>query len=65
MNPHIRGKGYGRKLIVACGKAAEDKGCGKLYWLTQHENVTAKRLYDTIGKSEFTEYRVKFPTDKW
>lgn len=65
VNPDIRGKGYGRKLIVACGQAAEEKGCYKYYWLTQHENETARRLYDTFGKSGFAEYRIKLPAEKW
>ena len=65
VNPDIRGKGYGRKLIVACGKAAEEKGCSKYYWLTQHENAVARKLYDTFGQSGFAEYRIKLPTDKW
>jgi GNAT superfamily N-acetyltransferase len=65
VNPDIRGKGYGRKLIVACGKAAEEKGCSKYYWLTQHENTVARKLYDTFGESGFAEYRIKLPSDKW
>ncbi|KAJ4288442.1 D-amino-acid N-acetyltransferase [Kalmusia sp. IMI 367209] len=65
VNPDIRGKGYGRKLIVACGKAAEERGCSKYYWLTQHENAVARKLYDTFGESRFAEYRIKLPNDKW
>ncbi|KAJ4360064.1 D-amino-acid N-acetyltransferase [Didymosphaeria variabile] len=65
VNPDIRGKGYGRKLIVACGKAAEERGCSKYYWLTRHENAVARKLYDTFGDSGYAEYRVKLPSDKW
>ncbi|KAF9734445.1 hypothetical protein PMIN06_004640 [Paraphaeosphaeria minitans] len=65
VNPDIRGKGYGRKLIVACGQVAQERGCSKYYWSTQNENIAARKLYDTFGQSEFLEYRIKLPTDKW
>ena len=44
--PEARGQGLGRALIedlVAIGRA---KGWQRLYWLTEIENATARRLYD-------------------
>ena len=44
--PEARGKGLGRALIedlVAIGRA---RGWRRLYWLTEIENATARRLYN-------------------
>ena len=44
--PEARSQGLGRALIedlVAIGRA---KGWQRLYWLTEIENATARRLYD-------------------
>ncbi len=44
--PEARGRGLGRALIedlVAIGRA---RGWRRLYWLTEIENATARRLYD-------------------
>ena len=44
--PQARGQGLGRALIedlVAIGRAS---GWRRLYWLTEIENSTARRLYD-------------------
>ena len=44
--PEARGNGLGRALIedlVAIGRA---RGWRRLYWLTEIENATARRLYD-------------------
>ena len=44
--PEARGRGLGRALIedlIAIGRA---RGWQRLYWLTEIENATARRLYD-------------------
>ena len=44
--PEARGQGLGRALIedlIAIGRA---RGWQRLYWLTEIENATARRLYD-------------------
>ncbi|KAH8894507.1 putative acetyltransferase [Thozetella sp. PMI_491] len=64
VDPEIRGKGYGRKLIEATADAAQKKGCGRLYWATKEDNTTARRLYDSVAKYEFVMYRMPLPTDQ-
>jgi GNAT superfamily N-acetyltransferase len=54
----LRGKGHGRKLIMATHQAAKDKGCGRLYWATKESNATARRLYDSVGELEFVQYKM-------
>lgn len=58
IDPNIRSKGYGRKMMLAVRDAAKEMGCFRLEWATQHGNVVARRLYDTLGSCEFVEYRM-------
>lgn len=52
-----RGTGAGRALIEAVYQAADAAGCGDVYWLTQQDNVVARRLYDRIGApTDFMKY---------
>jgi GNAT superfamily N-acetyltransferase len=56
-DPDVRGKGVGRALIEAVYAAADREGCPAVYWLTQDFNVTARKLYDRIGKvTPFIKY---------
>ncbi|NRB16783.1 MAG: GNAT family N-acetyltransferase [Rhodobacteraceae bacterium] len=58
--PECRGTGVGRALIEAVYGAADVKGNGSVYWLTQDFNQTARRLYDRVGKqTPFIRYQRK------
>lgn len=48
-DPSVRGQGVGRRLIEAVYRAADDEGAETVYWMTQHFNETARKLYDRIG----------------
>ncbi|WIY24090.1 GNAT family N-acetyltransferase [Parasedimentitalea psychrophila] len=59
-SPKCRGTGVGRALIEAVYGAADVKGNGSVYWLTQDFNQTARRLYDRVGKqTPFIRYQRK------
>jgi len=47
--PDQRGKGVGRALIEAVHGEAKKAGSMRLYWLTQVDNVTARKLYDKVA----------------
>jgi len=47
----VRGRGYARALIDAVAAAARERGCSRLYWLTQESNATARRLYDAVAQN--------------
>jgi len=47
--PAVRGAGIGRALIEAVYAAADAAGTPSVYWLTQEDNATARRLYDRIA----------------
>src|SRR5262245_9468733 len=46
----LRGKGIGRKLILAVYEAAQRKGCSRVYWLTHTTNSPGRALYDKVGE---------------
>lgn len=56
--PEARGTGAGRRLIEAVYAAADAAGRPNVYWTTQRENATARRLYDRLGSlTPFIKYR--------
>ncbi len=44
-----RGQGIGTKLLRAAEAAATNEGCCKLTLEVQHENTSARRLYQRVG----------------
>ena len=53
-----RGGGVGAQLIEAVCQVAEQAGASQVYWLTQHFNETARRLYDHVGElTPFIKYK--------
>ncbi len=56
--PEARGTGVGRALIEAVYEEADRQKAPSVYWLTQQNNHTARKLYDRIGKlSPFLKYQ--------
>jgi GNAT superfamily N-acetyltransferase len=56
--PEARGQGVGRALIEAVYAEADARGAPSVYWLTQHFNAPARRLYDRIGTlTPFVKYQ--------
>ncbi len=51
VDPARRGVGVGRRLIDALRDEAAKKGWARLYWHTRHDNVTARRLYDSSART--------------
>lgn len=57
VDPSVRGKSIGRALIEAVYAEADEAGCPRVYWLTQHFNEAGRRLYDRVGVlSPFIRY---------
>ena len=55
--PEARGKGVARALIAEVGRWAAERGCARVYWLTQSGNETARRLYDQVAENRgFIQY---------
>ena len=49
--PSARGRGAGRALIEAVSAWAAEQGCCRVYWHTQSDNATARRLYDSVAEN--------------
>ncbi|WP_136635457.1 GNAT family N-acetyltransferase [Pseudooceanicola onchidii] len=57
-DPDVRGKGIGAALINAVYAAADKAGAPTVYWMTQDDNATARKLYDQIGVlTDFIKYQ--------
>lgn len=57
-DPEVRGSGVGRALIEAVYERADAAGAPAVYWLTQEDNATARKLYDRIAKkTDFIKYQ--------
>lgn len=60
VDPEARGGGTGRALIAHVREWAEHHGAGKVYWLTQSDNATARALYDRVAVSTgFVHYEIE------
>jgi GNAT superfamily N-acetyltransferase len=58
--PDARGKGVARALIAAVVDWAQDRGCGRVYWLTHESNKTARYLYDKVAQNRgFIRYQIE------
>lgn len=56
--PQSRGRGVGRALILAIKDFCHMRGIQDMYWHTQSQNLTARRLYDDIARdTDFLVYR--------
>lgn len=52
-----RGKGAGKALVLAVYKQATLRGCARVYWHTQQNNVVAQALYNQLAiKTDFIQY---------
>lgn len=57
VSPDHRGLGLGQGLIEAVAAQARLQGSPRLYWLTQADNETARKLYDRVAvHSGFIRY---------
>ena len=55
-----RGKGLGRALIEDLQVLARSRGWHRLYWNTEADNTTARRLYDTFVHNDgHIRYRLR------
>ncbi len=58
--PSARTSGVGRQLIEAVVEQAREQGWAEVYWHTQADNTTARRLYDQVtgGTDGFVNYTI-------
>jgi GNAT superfamily N-acetyltransferase len=49
--PDLRGSGAGRALVDAVTRIAADENLSVVRWITNENNTTARRLYDTMASA--------------
>ena len=55
-----RGQGVARALISAVEAWARAQDCGRVYWMTQETNSTARALYDKVAQYKgFIRYQME------
>ena len=61
VRPELRGKGYGKELLVRLAKIAHERGCGRMEWSVLDWNDPAIQFYKKLGAramDEWTVYRL-------
>jgi GNAT superfamily N-acetyltransferase len=61
VKPELRGRGYGKALLVRLAAIAKERHCGRLEWAVLNWNEPAIRFYRSLGalpQSEWQVYRV-------
>ena len=58
VSEEARGRGAGQALVEAVYQAARERQADQVYWLTENENLQARKLYDRIGElTSFVKYK--------
>ena len=58
VKPEMRGKGYGRALLVELAKIARDRSCGRMEWAVLNWNEPAIKFYRALGAKPMDEWTV-------
>jgi GNAT superfamily N-acetyltransferase len=61
VRPDVRGKGYGRALLVRLAQIARERGCGRMEWAVLDWNEPAIQFYrklDARPNDEWTIFRL-------
>ncbi|XJR86112.1 GNAT family N-acetyltransferase [Elizabethkingia anophelis] len=61
VEPAHRGKGYGKKLLVALAQIAKEKNCGRMEWSVLNWNKPSIEFYESleaVPMNEWTVYRL-------
>ena len=61
VDPAARRGGVGRALIDDIITSAKANNWAHVYWQTDHDNVTARKLYDSYAPSTVVRYLVEVP----
>ena len=62
VNVEMRGKGFGKKLLVELAKIAKEERCGRFEWSVLDWNEPAINFYKGIGAEDlngWTVYRLE------
>ena len=54
----MRGKGYGRALLVDLARIARDRGCGRMEWAVLNWNEPAIEFYKKLDAAPLDEWKI-------
>jgi GNAT superfamily N-acetyltransferase len=60
--PEMRGKGFGKSLLIYLAKVAKENNCGRFEWAVLNWNEPAINFYKSLGAvpmNEWTVYRLE------
>jgi GNAT superfamily N-acetyltransferase len=58
VHPEARGRGVGKALVLAVGRLAVERGCGRFEWTVLDWNTDAQRFYRSLGARILTEWHL-------
>jgi GNAT superfamily N-acetyltransferase len=58
VTPAMRGKGIGRALLAHLARTAVEQGCPRLEWDVLEWNAPAIAVYERVGATVLTEWRI-------
>jgi GNAT superfamily N-acetyltransferase len=56
--PEMRGRGFGRAMLVHLARLARERGCGRLEWSVLNWNQPAIKFYKSLGAVSMDEWTV-------
>jgi GNAT superfamily N-acetyltransferase len=58
VKPELRGRGYGRALLVRLAQIARERGCGRMEWAVLDWNKPAIQFYKKLGAVPLDDWTV-------
>ncbi len=58
VNPELRGRGFGKALLLHLAKQANARGCGRMEWAVLDWNQPAIDFYESLGARRLKEWQV-------
>jgi GNAT superfamily N-acetyltransferase len=62
--PQMRGKGFGRAMLVELGKIATERNCARIEWAVLDWNQPAIQFYKNLGAIPMDEWTIFRITDE-
>jgi GNAT superfamily N-acetyltransferase len=56
--PEMRGKGFGRAMLVELARIARERNCGRFEWAVLDWNLPAIQFYRNLGAISMDEWRI-------
>ncbi len=58
VEPEMRGKGYGKALLIELARIAKERNCGRLEWAVLDWNTPSIEFYKSLGAKPMDEWTV-------